>query len=178
VKKTINTLLDFFELALLGTLIFITVYFLIGQLVEVSGDSMEPNFKNGQQMIAEKLTINITKIQRGDIVIFNSLDTRNLLIKRVIGLPGEKIKIQDGLVYINDTHLDEPYLVKNTYTKLKYNNKMEEGKDYEIGEDSYVVLGDNREVSIDSRAFGSLHKNDILGKVILRYYPIKDFRII
>jgi len=181
-KNILNKLLDFFELTIIGALIFMTVYFFIGQLVVVSGDSMEPTFKNNQQLLAEKLTINITTINRGDIVIFNSIgsnfENSHLLIKRVIGLPGEKIKIQSGIVYINNVPLEENYLNKDVYTNLKYNTKVIEGEEYEIGENSYFVLGDNRDNSVDSRVFGALHKNSIIGKVVLRYYPFKNFKII
>jgi signal peptidase I len=180
-KTILNKLLDFFELTVLSALIFMTVYFFIGQLVEVSGDSMEPTFSNGQQLLAEKLTVNITTINRGDVVIFNNITNKieesHLLIKRVIGLPGEKIKIQNGSVYINNEKLKEPYLKNDVYTYIKTNYNMIDGEEYEIGADSYIVMGDNRTNSVDSRIFGALHRNNIIGKVVLRYYPIKSLKI-
>lgn len=181
-KNFINKLLDFFELVIMGGIIFVIVYFFVGQLVRVSGKSMEPSLYDGQQLLTEKITVNITNLNRGDIIIFNSIEEKDksshLLIKRIIGLPGEKIKIQEGAIYINDQRLEEPYLQPDTFTTLKANSKIKEGEEYMIGEDSYFVLGDNRNDSVDSRVFGTLHKNNILGKAVVRYYPLNDFKII
>jgi len=178
-RKTLDILLEFFELTIIGALIFVIVYLFVGQLLEVSGDSMEPNFHDKEQIVAEKLSPNITELKRGDIVIFNDPTQKDkLVIKRIVGLPGEEVKIENGLVYINNTLLEEPYLAMDTYTNLKYNHKIKEGEEYEIGEDSYIVLGDNRDNSRDSREWGALHKNNILGKAMIVYYPVKNFKIV
>ena len=178
-KKIINTLLEFFELTLIGALVFVIVYIFIGQLLEVSGNSMEPTFHDKEQIVAEKLTINISNINRGDVVIFNDPTEKDkLVIKRVVGLPNEKIKIENGSIYIDGNLLEETYLSKDTYTNLKYNHKLKEGEEYEIGKDSYIVLGDNRDNSRDSREWGALHRNSIIGRALLVYYPLKDIGLV
>jgi len=139
-NKILHQLLDFFEITLICCLVFFTVYLFVGQLVEVSGNSMEPNFHNGQQILAEKFSLNITNLKRGDVIIFenteNNRQNRRLLIKRIIGLPNETTKIENGQVYIDDKILEEPYLKKDTYTNLKSDYKLKEGEEYKIGEDS------------------------------------------
>lgn len=175
-KKAINTLIEFFELSLIGAVIFVIVYLFIGQLLEVSGNSMEPNFHNKEQIIAEKL---VTNVKRGDIVIFNDpTNPTDLIIKRVVGLPNETFMIKEGMVYINNEILKESYLAEGTITDLRYKKNLEEGEEYKIGEDSYILLGDNREESKDSRYWGALHKDSIIGKALLIYYPFENFRLI
>lgn len=178
-KKILNILLEFVELTIIGALVFVIVYVFIGQLLQVSGNSMEPTLHDKEQIIAEKLTVNITTLNRKDIVIFNDpTDPTKLVVKRIIGLPGETVRISNGFVYINNELLEEPYLNSGIYTNLKYNHTLKENEEYKIGEDSYILLGDNREHSRDSREWGALHKSSIMGKALIVYYPIKDFKIL
>ena len=182
ITNIIEKILEIFEYLLISVLIFLIVYVFIAQLVQVSGDSMNPTFNDKQQLIAEKVSVVLGDLNYTDVVIFNSIEeddinNSHLLIKRIIGLPGDKIKIENGFVYLNDNRLQEDYLPDGVYTNLKPNNKIIEGEEYIIGEDSYFVMGDNRDESNDSRYFGTLHKNDILAKVVARYYPFEDFKI-
>lgn len=126
--------------------------------VEVVGDSMQPTLHSGEKIIADK---NITQIKRGDIIIFKSVDDNKILIKRVVGLPNEKIKIQDGKVFINDKEFVEPYL------KEKMNFKMNEylPVNLVIPPEAYYVMGDNRNNSNDSRNFGVVPMKSIIGKI-------------
>jgi signal peptidase I len=126
--------------------------------VEVVGDSMQPTLHSGEKLTADK---NITQIKRGDIIIFKSVDDNKILIKRVIGLPDEKIKIQDGKVFINDKELME------TYLKEKMNSKMNEylPVNLVIPPEAYYVMGDNRNNSNDSRNFGVVPMKSIIGKI-------------
>ena len=132
------------------------IYLFLGQLCEVSGNSMLPNFNNKEQLISESLSVKLKDLKRGDVIVFESpLENNKLLIKRVIGLPEENFKIVDGKVYINGNLLnEESYLQSNEYTFVeKY---FENNIEYQIPNDSYVVLGDNRDESTDSRVGGTL----------------------
>lgn len=176
-KQPVKILLEFFEIVFICTAVFVVIYLFVGQLFEVTGDSMYPNFHDKEQIIAEKVSVNFKGIKRGEVIIFkHPTEPGRLLIKRVIGLPLENIKMSNGLVYINDTKLNEPYLSANTLTEgkrfLNYN------VDYQIPENSYVVMGDNREKSTDSREWGFVPKNLIVGRGILVYYPLNRIRLI
>ncbi len=158
---------------LIKNLIFLTIVFLIGyffgikgiRFFQVSSSSMEPTLNAGDRIISERCE----NIKRKDIVmLYAPKGEKEILVKRVIGLPGERIKIEGGFVYINGEILHEPYI------KEKPNYEKEE---IDIPMDSYFLLGDNRNESEDSSIWGPVSKEHIIGKVICRYYPLKKFRI-
>ncbi|MCH4236506.1 MAG: signal peptidase I [Clostridium tyrobutyricum] len=127
--------------------------------VEVIGKSMEPTLHSGQTLKAQK---DISKIKRGDIIIFRFPEKNKVLIKRVIGLPGEKIRIENEKVFINDKVLDEPYIKEQMNSSLDENLPV----DFVIPVDAYYVMGDNRNNSNDSRSLGVIPIKSILGKLI------------
>jgi len=174
VKKVIG---EYFQIIFIFLIVFAIVYFFVGQLYEVVGNSMLPTFTDKEQLIAEKISVNINNIERGDIIIFKNMNENGrLLIKRIIGLPGDNLKIQDGDVFINENLLTEDYLSDDTVTNGK--RILEEGPEYKIPQDSYVVMGDNREESNDSREWGYVKKENIVGRVVLVYYPLQNFRFV
>lgn len=175
----LDSVLDFTEILVISTTIFAVVYVFVGQLLEVSGNSMFPTYHDKEKMVAEKVSLKYNPIQRGEVVIFQhpNYQEKHLLIKRVIGLPGETLVLRNGLVYVNDEKLDEPYIESNVVTKQLENGLIKEGEEYEIPSDSYVLLGDNREQSTDSRYFGAVKRENIIGRPILVYYPLKSLRI-
>ncbi len=136
--------------------------------IRVNGTSMDPTLKNGDIMILNKIGYRITKIKRFDIVVIKYKD--ELLIKRVIGLPGEKIKYVNNTLYVNGKKLDEEF--DKTYT---YNFSLKEIGSTTVPDDSYFVLGDNREVSKDSRSIGFIDREDIVGKSSLTLFPFNRF---
>ncbi len=169
--------LDFIEILFICTSVFLVVYLFVGQLLEVTGDSMYPNFHDKEQVLAEKLSTKFIELKRGEIIIFkHPLEQDRLLIKRVIGLPKETIRISNGFVYINDKVLDEPYLAPDTKTQQE--QAFQEGLEYKIPDNSYIVLGDNRTKSTDSREWGFLSKDLIVGRAVLIYYPIDRIRLV
>ena len=133
---------------------------------------MYPTFKSGEQILAEKASIKFESIKRSDIIIFKGITNKNILVvKRVVGLPGETIQFKNSKVYINNELLKEDYLASNISTvdgKFLKNNI-----EYKIPADSYVVLGDNRSGSTDSRDWGFLKKEDVVGKLTLLGAEIK-----
>lgn len=165
---------DTFKYVLLVVFILFLIMYVV-TLTQVIGPSMSPNFNNNDVVMLDKVTYRFKSIKRGDIISFSYADTK-YLIKRVIGLPGEKIEIKDNTIYINDMILNEPYLsnAENydfSLTDLGYEI---------IPDDYYFVLGDNRENSLDSRdpKVGLIHKKNVIGKVRARIWPINKFRIV
>lgn len=172
-----KTLMDIFEYMIIGAAVFGLTYVFAGQLLRVAGDSMVPNFHDGEQIVAEKISLKLNNPKRGDILVFNHPTfPGRFVIKRVIGLPGETIKISEGSVYINNVLLQESYLdpgVKTTSGKY-----LEENMEVIVPSNSYILLGDNRSNSTDSREWGPIKKETIEGKGLLVYYPFNKIRII
>lgn len=141
----------------------------------VEGRSMQPNFADGQRLIVSRVNYLFTDPQRGDIIVFNSPQggrTQPPLIKRVIGLPGESVTIQDTQVYVNGVELDEPYIKE----PCSLSNCKDER--VELGPNDYFVMGDNRNNSNDSRRFGPVHRDAIIGEALIRYWPPPDWGIV
>lgn len=131
--------------------------------VMVNGDSMYPTLKNKDIMILNRIGYKDKKFDRFDIVVIKT--EKNKIIKRVIGLPGEKVQILDGSVYINGEKLEDDVIeIKMKYAGLA-NNVIE------LNNDEYFVLGDNRNDSSDSRFMGPINKKQILGKTRLTIFP-------
>ena len=161
-----------YALVILGVLL-IVIY--IVTLEQVVGPSMSPTLKDGDIVILNKFSYKFNDIKRGDIVSLNYADTK-YLIKRVIGIPGEYVEIKDNKVYIGDKILKEYYL-KDVEMKDFTLNDL--GYDI-IPKDKYLVLGDNRGNSLDSRdqKVGLIDKKDIVGKVKLRIWPLNKIGVI
>lgn len=153
---------------------------------EVDGSSMQPNYHSGDRLYTNKLAhwFNGTDIgktlglnyTRGDVVVVDKPGMGLSLIKRVIGLPGEKIEIKDGKVYINGQELKEEYLAPDTVTNGAV--FLQNDKEVQVPVDSYFVMGDNRAVSNDSRYIGFINKDWISGKIFLRIWPVDQFGFI
>lgn len=172
-----RSIIEFFEAFLISALTILLVFWLVGQPLEVTGNSMVPTFQDHEQILAEKLSYRFNSPMRGDVVILRLPENKNVYaIKRIVGMPGEEVELVDGLVFINGKQLLEPYLENNTQTWG--NNFLKDGIATVIPENSYLLLGDNRSVSLDSRAWGFISKEDILGKPVLVYAPISNFRLL
>jgi len=148
-------------------------YFVIEGYYIPSG-SMEPTLVPGERVLVAKFIYHFTEPQRGDIIVFRyPLDSRKNLIKRIVGLPGETIKIENGLVYINGVPL-EGELFARPYYDAGYYGQGEKV----IPEDSYFVLGDNSSNSDDSRFWGYVPRKNILGRAFLVYWPPQRIKIL
>lgn len=163
-------------------ILFCIITAMIGSF-EIQQTSMEPTFHEGQRVVVNKLGAVLPDwlvgtahagngepaafaIQRGQVVVFNSLSTPGeALIKRAIGLPGDTVELRGGAVFVNDVRLDEPYVhgqvtaCRNACSPVR------------LGPDQYFMMGDNREVSLDSRSFGPVPAEKIVGTVLLRLWP-------
>lgn len=178
----VEELLDWFKSICIGLIIGVLVVVFVIQRSNVHGDSMNQTLIDGDVILAEKISTYFNNFDRGDIVILDGKDMEGYmreeyLIKRVIGLPGETIKFEDGNVYIKQVgasefmKLEEPYLVPGTTTNVSPHG-IENGYDcITLGEDEYFCLGDNRGVSNDSRNLGPFTSNRIKGVAVFRVYP-------
>jgi len=158
--------------AAISLLILLPVRLYIFQPFYVMGASMEPSLQNQDYLLIDEITYKFDNLKRGDIIVFHyPLDPQERFIKRVIGLPGEKVQIKDGAVYIyregeaTGTPLEESYLPAGTKTYALSSEPVS------LGADEYYVLGDNRPYSDDSRIFGPVKKNLIIGRVFFRGWP-------
>lgn len=169
-RKIFWSFLEIFETVVIAVVAVVLIRAFIAQPFLVSGSSMEPSFHSGDYLLVDELAYNFREPDRGEVVVFKSPseNSGNFYIKRIIGLPGEKIEINDGRVSISDNgepkDLDENYI---TNAKLNI-------EDYEeaLGENEYFVMGDNRGFSFDSRNWGALEENKIVGLVRLRLWPV------
>ena len=153
-------------------IIVLMVYVL--SITQVVGHSMSPTLKNGELLIINKLKYKFSNIQRGDIISLSYADTK-YLIKRVIGLPGENIYIKDSKLYINNQATKENYLSEDLEYKDFYLSDLGYDK---IPDNMYLVLGDNRIDSLDSREIGLIKKEEIIGKIMIRFWPLNKFKFI
>jgi signal peptidase I len=165
-------LLQFLEIVLLVILIVLPVRLFLFEPFFVLGDSMLPNYENYDYLIIEKISYRLTEPKRGDVIIFRPpVSARAYYIKRLVGLPSETLKIEDGRIYVYNSStpsgfvLNEPYLTSK-FTPGNYEFKLKQGE--------YLVLGDNREESYDSRKWGSIHKRQITGRVLVRVIPLRE----
>ena len=167
---------DFLKVFLMAVAIIIPVRYFLFQPFVVTGDSMRPNFHDGNYLIIDELTYRLRDPARGEVIVMRfPKDPSQFFIKRIVGLPGEHIVIKDAHVNIyNSEHsggltLNESYLPSNNIT---YGNV-----DKKLGPDEFFVLGDNRLSSSDSRVWGTLPRSDIVGRVYLRLLPISDLSL-
>ncbi len=142
------------------------------QPVRVEGTSMLPRLEDHDRLFINKFVYHIESIHRGDIVVFHyPRDPAKSYIKRVIGLPGDRVWINDGHVWVNGVELDEAYVPD----RFRDTRSMAETI---IPDESYFVMGDHRSISSDSREFGSVERDLIYGKAVFVYWPTKDAGVV
>jgi len=159
---------EILKIVIIALVIVIPIRYFLFQPFIVKGQSMEPNFENSNYLIVDELSYRFRDPQRGEVVVFRY--PRNIsqrFIKRIIGLPGEKIEIEAGVVMVNGKILDESkYLLLGVQTSGDIQISLDENE--------YFVLGDNRISSFDSRQWGTLPRKNIIGRVYFRAWPITD----
>jgi signal peptidase I len=181
---TVLLVWDFLKIVLIALAIIIPIRYFVFQPFIVSGSSMEPNFQNGQYLIIDELSYYFHQPARGDIIVLRyPRDIKQFFIKRIIGLPGEKVQIDNGKVTIfNDTHpkgvaLNETYLPNQGLSYLHDNILVGGSKTLTLGSDEYFMMGDNRLASSDSRDWGPLPRKDIVGRVLVRVLPLNELKL-
>ncbi len=139
----------------------------------ILGQSMEPNYYENQRLIVDKVSPLFFGYNRGDVVIVRSPIQDIELIKRLIGKPGDTIELRDNQVYVNGTLLDEPYLPPDAHSGLYHDASR-----WTLGQGEYFIMGDNRSFSQDSRVFGPVPADNIVGRALLLYWPLSDLHFI
>lgn len=164
-------LFNIIELILLFALVILPIRMFLLEPFLVQGESMEPNFHNFDYLIIDKLSYRLQKPKRGDIIVFHPPFDKNIYyIKRLIGLPKERIVINDDKIIIYNEENPLGFVLKENYLQNHYTAGY---KNVTLGEDEYFVLGDNREVSYDSRSWGTINKKNIVGKVLFQLSFVK-----
>lgn len=156
---------DLFETVVLAVLLFAGIS-AVSARVRVDGYSMVPTLKNGEYVLVNRLAYRFGQPQRGDIIVFRRMDED--LIKRVIGLPGDTVRIVDGVVQVNGRTLQEPYIAAPPH----YNGE------WLVPEGELFVLGDNRNDSSDSHVWGTLPLQSVIGRAIVIYWPPTEWKIL
>lgn len=161
-------LINFWEIIEVVLVAGVVVFFIRTYIVQpflVSGASMEPNFSSGNYLLIDEITYQFQAPQRGEVVVFRYPgDKSTYYIKRIVGLPGERVTVVQGEVRINGDVLQEAYLSPDVYTIGSVDQKLGPGE--------HFVLGDNRYYSFDSRQWGVLPRKNIVGLVRLRLLPL------
>jgi len=168
--------LDLIETVVIGLSLFLVVYLFFMQPHQVNGQSMVPNFESGEYVLTDKISYRIGDPKRGDVVVFHAPPAANCpvgtgcdFIKRVIGTPGETIEVKNDAIYVDGVALEEDYIpdefdiLPGTFTR---------DRAITLSEKEYFVSGDNRPYSSDSRAWGPIEREDIVGKAFFRYWPV------
>lgn len=173
-KKILLSVFDTLKIVIIALAIVIPIRYFLFQPFLVSGQSMEPNFEDGNYLIVDEISYRFRAPQRGEVIVFRyPEDPSQRFIKRIIGLPGETVDIRDNVITISK---DGASVILN---ESQYLSSAQTAGDTHLflGADEYFVLGDNRNFSYDSRRFGVLPKDKITGRVLIRAWPLKELEI-
>ncbi len=177
-KKIYGFFVDTIQTLLLAASIFLVIYAFIARPFQVSGESMYPTFQNNEYILTNLIGLRMGPLKKGDVIVFKApTEVDKDFIKRVIGLPGDQIMLQDGFVYINGVKDDESSYLKpevRTYGGAF----LQEGQTITVPDGEYFVMGDNRQNSSDSREWGLLKSGAVIGKSFYVYWPIQDMRLV
>ena len=150
--------------------IALLIHVFVAQATRVYGQSMEPSLHTDERWVVEKLSYRFHGPRHGDIIVLHDpTGGAELLIKRVIGLPGERINIADGRVYVDGRSIDEPYLTQPTAGN---------GRSWSVPPLTLFVMGDNRGASRDSRSFGPIGLDQVVGRAVFCYWPLSKIGIV
>ncbi|UXS06405.1 signal peptidase I [Staphylococcus epidermidis] len=156
----------------------------VGKSYSIKGDSMDPTLKDGERVVVNIIGYKLGGVEKGNVIVFHA-NKKDDYVKRVIGTPGDSVEYKNDTLYVNGKKQSEPYLNYNEKRKqteyitgsFKTKNLPNANPQFNvIPKGKYLVLGDNREVSKDSRSFGLIDKDQIVGKVSLRYWPFSEFK--
>ncbi|MCS4486570.1 signal peptidase I [Staphylococcus americanisciuri] len=182
-KKDLLELLCAVAIAVIASLL---ISHFVASTYKVNGLSMYPTFNDSDRVVVSKISKTLDTLDNGDVIVFHR-DSRKDYIKRLIGKPGDIVTYKNDILYVNGKKINEPYLEANKrhkigrqltedFSSIDLTGASEQGT---IPKDKYLVLGDNRQNSIDSRRpeVGLISEKKIVGKVVLRYWPVSDFKL-
>jgi signal peptidase I len=188
-RKIYAFLLDSVQTFLIAAAVFLFIYALLFRPFEVKGDSMFPNFHDGEYVITNLIGFEDLKfyhatfgtLKLGDVVVFNAppatQNTDKDYIKRVIGVPGDTVSVKDGSVYLNGKLLDESVYLKPD-VKTYGGAFLTDGNSVKVPDNQYFVMGDNRMYSSDSREWGFVSRDEMVGESLFVYWPITQIRLV
>lgn len=163
------------------------IYLFLGPATKIRGQSMQPNFRPDEWLITERLSLFFRQPRYNEIVVLAMPESETSMIKRVVGLPGDTLEVQQGHVFVNGNEVASPYDTAPRWRVFVGGNEVKApsrfGESYSsygpvtLAEDSYFVLGDNRDNSKDSRAFGPVPRRLIKGRVWVRFWPLTRFAV-
>jgi len=177
-----NFILEFVQSIVLALSVFVLLYLFVAQPNQVKGTSMMPNFVDGEYLLTDKLTYMFSQPKRGDVVVFKAPSSEACsedeceYIKRVIGLPGDKVKVENNQVYLNGELLNQSWIPSDFVTEA--GTFSQEGVEESVPEGQYLVFGDNRSHSRDGREFGPIKKDSIVGKAFFVYWPLSSVGLV
>jgi signal peptidase I len=169
--KVTYVFLDMVQTVVMALAVFVVVYLFLFQPNQVKGHSMVPTLEDGEYLLTDKLTYRwVRKPEKGDIVVFKAPENEDYdFIKRIIALPGDTLEVRSGVVTVNGEVLDESYL--SPLLKTNGGAFLKEGHVYTVPEGGYLVMGDNRKFSSDSREWGPVPEGYLIGRAWFRYWP-------
>ena len=170
------------ETLVLTLVIFLVIQNFVAQPFRVQMSSMEHTFEPDQYVLIDRLSHLWSPYQRGQVVVFRPPESvgeqTDPFIKRVIGVPGDKIEVRDGQVYVNDKALDEPYLFRNDAGEIEPTEANGDQSHWDVPDGQLFVMGDHRQVSVDSRVFGFVPVSSVIGRAVLRYWPLSSLELV
>jgi signal peptidase I len=167
---------EMLQIALVVTAIVLPIRYFLIQPFYVEGASMEPNFEDHEYLIIDEITYRLREPVRGEIAVFRYPNNPSLFfIKRIVGLPGETIKLENGTITIKTADNEKIILDEKEYLPTETITAGE--KNITLGDDEFFVLGDNRSNSLDSRVFGPVPRKNVVGRVVLRGWPLNKISL-
>lgn len=170
--------LDIVETLVIAMSLFLVVYLFAMQPHQVNGQSMVPNFQSGEYVLTDKVSYKFRDPVRGEVVVFHAPDAARCpkgtgcdFIKRILAVPGETVAVQNDSVIVNGQPLPEPYIPEEFETLA---GAFTKGRTITLGPNEYFAVGDNRPYSSDSRAWGPITKDEIVGRAFFRYWPLQS----
>ena len=178
-RKIYAFLLDAVQTLLVAAAVFLVIYMFFFRPFEVNGESMHPNFSNREYVLTNLIALRLGNPKLGDVVVFKAPppNQEKDYIKRVIGVAGDSVMVKDGNVYLNNQLLDESAFLKSD-VKTYAGAFLKEGVVVTVPQGEYFVTGDNRSYSSDSREWGFIKQDELIGESFLVYWPVSHIRFV
>ncbi|HEY5629200.1 MAG TPA: signal peptidase I [Candidatus Limnocylindrales bacterium] len=175
-------LLEVAETLVLTLIIFFVIQNFVAQPFRVQMSSMEHTFEPDQYVLIDRLSHLWSPYQRGQVIVFRPPESTgeqgDPFIKRVIGVAGDTVELRDGQVFVNGKQLNEPYLYRNDAGDVEPTDPSGGLSSWTVPDGQLFVMGDHRQVSVDSRAFGFVPVTSVIGRAVLRYWPLAELGLV